>query len=111
MVKEGKVERLDILEEPRSETLKARCSPGPTSGEQLPKEPEQLTGCLSDGPVCWILTKNHEHASCRFGSGAHGGAVNSCRVQIPVSPLSLERVEMVSRLALVVCLLLTVFLE
>lgn len=56
----------------------------PTSGEQLPKEPEQSPGSLCDSPVCWKSTKNEEHASCRFDSGAGGGAVkflqspNSC---------------------------------
>lgn len=82
-------------------------SPELMSGEQLPKEPEQPTGSLCDSPVCRKLTKNEEHR--RFGSAAGGGAVNSCRVQIPVPPLSSKGVGMVSRLALAVYLLLSAF--
>lgn len=42
------------------------------------------------------MTKNEEHASCTFGSEAGGGAVNSCRGQIPAPPLSSKEVGTVS---------------
>lgn len=111
MVKGAMVERPDILEEPRSDRRKARCHLKAPSQhwEQLSKEPEQLTGSLCDSPICWKLTTNEEHTSCRSDCGAGGGTVNSCRIQIPALPLSSQGLGTVSERALAVCPPLTAF--